>query len=368
MARISERDVRAVRDLSAMLGVLEQNRQPALAQLVVELRALLGAERVLAYGVGFGPDGYALDFAFASGFALPPEKLDVLLHVGLSRMRGQPWALYDPRAPDPSQRNVAVVMPPPRSMAARRGDALFNRLHVSGTERRDLADRMVRLNEVFLGRIGIADMDVCRALVCDGDKLLAWIGACQSGPFSERDRAILARLLPAIGQRLRTERVLGDAQLYAAALPVVLEAIAQAAFLLDARGNVKHANATARVMAASEGRALAERLREVVHDAAPQDDFLRSEIASAGLPKHFLLVRRPAQQDCGSRLREARQKWQLTPRETDVLARLVWGEANKSIASALGCVERTVEIHVTQLLAKAGVDGRAALVAQFWTG
>ena len=37
------------------------------------------------------------------------------------------------------------------------------------------------------------------------------------------------------------------------------------------------------------------------------------------------------------------------------------------IAAALGCAENTVEAHVTQLLAKAGLDKRSGLLFRFWS-
>jgi DNA-binding NarL/FixJ family response regulator len=55
----------------------------------------------------------------------------------------------------------------------------------------------------------------------------------------------------------------------------------------------------------------------------------------------------------------------LTERETDVLRQLARGRANKEIAAALGIGEKTVKTHVSNLLAKLGVQSRtqAALAA-----
>jgi DNA-binding CsgD family transcriptional regulator len=67
-----------------------------------------------------------------------------------------------------------------------------------------------------------------------------------------------------------------------------------------------------------------------------------------------------------SRLRELAQQWQLTERQRAVLALLVEGLANKEIAARLTCSIGTIENHVTRLLKRANVDGRAALTALFW--
>jgi DNA-binding CsgD family transcriptional regulator len=55
--------------------------------------------------------------------------------------------------------------------------------------------------------------------------------------------------------------------------------------------------------------------------------------------------------------------WQLTPRQSAVLERLVAGAANKEIAADLGCAVTTVEEHLTAIYRKAGVSGRYPLLA-----
>ncbi len=67
------------------------------------------------------------------------------------------------------------------------------------------------------------------------------------------------------------------------------------------------------------------------------------------------------------RLDRATVTWRLTPRQAEVLARVVAGLANKEIATQLGCAENTVELHVTRLLRKADVTSRTQLIAQFWS-
>ncbi len=54
----------------------------------------------------------------------------------------------------------------------------------------------------------------------------------------------------------------------------------------------------------------------------------------------------------------------LASRQTEVLALVAAGESNKLIAARLDCALRTVEVHVTALLRKAGCDSRAELVAR----
>jgi FixJ family two-component response regulator len=52
----------------------------------------------------------------------------------------------------------------------------------------------------------------------------------------------------------------------------------------------------------------------------------------------------------------------LTPRETEVMERVVQGQANKVIAMDLGVSQRTVEIHRARVMEKMGVRSVAKLV------
>ena len=58
--------------------------------------------------------------------------------------------------------------------------------------------------------------------------------------------------------------------------------------------------------------------------------------------------------------------WGLTKKQSQVIAELVLGKANKEIAATLGCAEVTVEYHLTAIRRKMGLDGRTALISRFW--
>lgn len=61
-----------------------------------------------------------------------------------------------------------------------------------------------------------------------------------------------------------------------------------------------------------------------------------------------------------ARIREALQT--LTPRETEVMQRVVSGQSNKVIAMDLGVSPRTVELHRSRVMRKLGMRSLAALV------
>jgi FixJ family two-component response regulator len=52
----------------------------------------------------------------------------------------------------------------------------------------------------------------------------------------------------------------------------------------------------------------------------------------------------------------------LTPRETEVMRRVVRGQANKVIAMDLGVSQRTVELHRARVMRKLGMRSLAELV------
>jgi len=59
-------------------------------------------------------------------------------------------------------------------------------------------------------------------------------------------------------------------------------------------------------------------------------------------------------------------RWQLTPRQVEVLELLARGKSNSEIAAELEISERTVEVHLTAIFVRAQCKSRTELIANVW--
>ena len=66
------------------------------------------------------------------------------------------------------------------------------------------------------------------------------------------------------------------------------------------------------------------------------------------------------------RLEAAGRQWKLTSRQLEVLAYLVQGKSNREMAELFQCSERTVEVHVTQILKRSKASNRTEVIARYW--
>jgi DNA-binding CsgD family transcriptional regulator len=359
MGRISERDRRAVDELADALAV--RPSPPVLGQLVEPLRQLLDADRVVAYAAKHTLDGYALDFAHWAGFRNAPATLTRRIAAGFARARAA-WALFDPTRPERQQRNRVVALPPPRELGS--VHARLRRLGVSGADVARAVERMQRLEARVLGEIELAGLNVCRVLVCDGPRLLAFVGAFRHDRFAAREQALLGRLVPSLRRRLAFERLHAFGDAGGGSLDGLLEALPAATFIVAADGTVEHAN-TAGLELLRRDRAAADELGKAVR-GRPSPRFSVRRLAERGRSPYWVVREMAPPCDEAARLALAARGWKLTSREREVLVHVVRGAANKEIAARLACQGRTVEHHVTQLLMRSGTPSRSALIAAFW--
>jgi DNA-binding CsgD family transcriptional regulator len=302
------------------------------------LRELLDAEIAVTYRATRG----RLDFLFTAGAGPNPgaSLMESMLERAPSRFAG-----YDAERPATRDRNVLCV--PTRLLSVE------ERL------------RFPVYREVLF-RLGLHTHDMARVLVCDGPSLLAWIGALREEPFTREELRRFAGLIPSLRRRLALERQVGAANLSAAALPAALEAIPSAAFVLSPTGGVAFANAAGRQLLESTPHTASELRERVLRRAPRAPPFAITPFEARGMGTHHLAIAQLPAGAAEARLAEAARRWELTERQSQVLALLAQGKPNKTIADSLACTESTVELHVTAVLRKAGCANRAALAAQFW--
>jgi DNA-binding CsgD family transcriptional regulator len=135
------------------------------------------------------------------------------------------------------------------------------------------------------------------------------------------------------------------------------------AFVVSECGVVLAENAPARAWLA----ALPKRVAALTQPGGPDPELFRVTMSTEGRRGHCLAVLRDTVANGGSdadaKLAVASRRWGLTPRQSQVLKQLSQGLSNARIASQLGCAEATVEIHVSRIFERAGVQSRASLLA-----
>ncbi len=146
------------------------------------------------------------------------------------------------------------------------------------------------------------------------------------------------------------------------ALGAALEAIPSPAFVVREPGAVVLANGRGRAMLLAEQDRVATLLRTT---APPPRGPSRFTMQAA--PDHQLVVVHDLEQDARARLGNVSRRWGLTPRQSAVMELVARGDSNRAVAARLGCSEKTVELHVSALLAKTRCASRSQLVASFWT-
>ncbi len=155
------------------------------------------------------------------------------------------------------------------------------------------------------------------------------------------------------------------ARFAASVLEAALEAIAAPAFVV--RGaQILHTNPRGATLLAEDPA----RVRAALGDgpADPQHPQRAVRFTPAGGDHDLTVAVVPDL--TGDALRRAGtvgRRWGLTPRQAAVLALVAQGGSNRGVAEALGCSEKTVELHVSALLAKTRCESRSQLVAAFWT-
>jgi DNA-binding NarL/FixJ family response regulator len=151
-----------------------------------------------------------------------------------------------------------------------------------------------------------------------------------------------------------------------AIVKLTIEAIPAAAFVASAGGKVTYTNEAARrMLAADRSRTTAQLNRALRGDeGAPFSVMHVTGSGKCAGQQHRLLVHRDEAQSVSARVSAAVSRWNISRRQAEVLALVIDGHGNASIATMLGIAVRTVEVHVSALFVRAEVENRSALVSR----
>lgn len=322
--------------LSDVLETIQRSEAPSGDAIVAGVRQLLGASKAIAYGVTVTGGSARIDFLHADGM----HEAGLIFASWVETTGVMRFGAYDPERAARAQRNVART------------------LEDLGRAAEEAPVRAI------WGACDLDGFDLIRVLVCDGPRLLAWVGAFREAPFGARERALLEALVPTMKRRYGLDEHLRMVALGTAAIDAAIEALPSPAFIVSPWGTIQEANAAGRALLDAERPAVLAALEAAVRGQVPGIDVLPLE--APGLPGLRLALVRGSAPEVGARAGAAARAWQLTPRQREVVQHLARGYPNKKIAALLGCSEKAVELHVTGILKKAKCASRAELVARIW--
>jgi DNA-binding CsgD family transcriptional regulator len=336
---LSRQEHERIRAVQHELRTLRTGAPSALDTVLPALRELVGASSMISLQLRFG-DRH-LEPHQVRGDRVPTAPLEVGLRRLLAHSGPAEWTGWNPVRPAPSQRNRAVGV-----------------LGWLGAERM----RALPVHRQVFARAGLGPHDQLRVLLCEGPALLCCLAAFREEPFTPRDEALWAPVLADLQRRASLEGALETTGLGFRALGAALEEIASPAFLLRAKGAVAQANAAGALLL---DRALTQTLDDLRQAVKGRTDRYRlTPLAGPGLPTHYLAVALAPSASPAARVEQARRRYGLSPRQTQVLGLVMTGLTNRGIAGQLGCSDKTVELHVSALLARTGTARRAELVAR----
>ena len=154
-------------------------------------------------------------------------------------------------------------------------------------------------------------------------------------------------------QELEALRALVDA---------LLEQLTCPAFVLAAQGEILHRNAAGQRWLATDHGRHGEWLTRAGSDGNDAFRVIRIQPADEGEERRLVLY--VGEDGPGQRMHLVAKEWGFSARETEVLELLSEGCSNRAIAERLGLTERTVEAHMTSMIAKAQVESRMQLLAR----
>lgn len=344
MGRLAKKDAEGVRAIQAYLATYDNEAPESVASTVAaNLKELLQTDAAFAYGLAPVADGLTL--SHLSGHGLDARVATQLLSSMIESQRIG-WGAYNPIKPEPAQRNLVVT----------------------GSDLGEAYTQTPIFREI-LPRIGVANADQLRVLICDGPAFLLCIGGFQRASYEPWQKRLLQLLVPSLKKRMVMQHALANAPVVTSALAEALEALARPAFLITDTGAVKVANTAGTHLWESDRRRTCDSLIDCARRPERAQRFSVTRVKSNDRRDHFLVIGKPDRSlETQTRTLAAAQRWQLSKRQREVLLLIVEGGTNRVIAATLGIAERTVEVHITAILDKAQVENRSELAASVWRG
>jgi DNA-binding CsgD family transcriptional regulator len=325
-----------VSDLVRTLSTWSPTAPSSTTWVLPEVVELLGASFAGAYRPMATERGWGIDFMQGAG---PTAEQQVRgFHQFVAKLpASNEFLTYNPHCVQVVQRNRVLLH-----------DGLPAQLHA-------------KVGGPLYQAVGLPGQHQLRVLVCEGARLLCWLGAVRREPFDERDAAVLRRLTKPLQRRLVLERQLRNPAASAAALEIALEALRRPAFLVGPNGGVDFVNRAGVDLLQRDPQGVLASIRASERSGAEGGGFSVTRLTAAGWPAYVLAIAdQPASAAALSSL--AQQRWALTARQTVILEHLLDGATNKEIAIRAACAEVTVENHVTELYRRSGARSRTDLV------
>jgi DNA-binding CsgD family transcriptional regulator len=340
-------DLARVREIGAELATVRLDEPRNVCALLPAIRELVELDTVGLYSIQNRTGRWQMDWCegFGELGTVPP-----LLRRMFTRSDAFPL-FYNPIAPPAGQRNRVVD-----------AYAWIEKANPGQWDESPVCTEVLR-------PLGADRHHQPRALLCEGPAVVAWFGGLHHIAPTSRQMHMLGLFIEPMRQRLVAESRLRESAYAAAALDVALERIGAAAFVITERGCVRHVNRAGRALLERAGGEVVAALRDAMAgrqsiipvELLPIDD---GDCARSWLG---IVSCDSADERVAAAVEVCRVRWALTPKQAEVLGHLVAGLSNAAIAGLLGCVERTIELHVTALFDKIGVDSRSALVARVLT-
>jgi DNA-binding CsgD family transcriptional regulator len=153
-------------------------------------------------------------------------------------------------------------------------------------------------------------------------------------------------------------------------LTVALDLLGTAAFVVKEPGHVLLANTPGRRLLEIASTGTLEEIKSSMPSLEPTSPYALTPVGRISGGEAYLAVRRnPTSTDGHSaRVSALAVRWRLTRRQMDVLALIMDGHSNGSIAETLDISAKTVEQHLKLLFQKAGVKRRSLLIARAHRG